>query len=191
MEEAQEECRRLDRAILEAQKNLAAPPTSLQATQDVNVLRQQLTQCVEQHRILLQELEQELRVAKSTAEDQQTLCQELHEIEQAWQAQPEIPTSSHSEKALLKVLVSLTEHAFADPELCVQLRLLLEWLLNALWEQPDDPYVRTKGLDPSVLAFVQQAQLIEHHPSQAGLVRLVAFHEPMPDPQTLRPTLYK
>ena len=49
--------------------DLAAPPTSLQATQDVNVLRQQLTQCVEQHRILLQELEQELRVAKSTAEE--------------------------------------------------------------------------------------------------------------------------
>lgn len=92
---------------------------------------------------------------------------------------------------LLRMLVNVTEAAFTEKELCVQLRLLLEHLMNAIWDTPSDPYVSTKGCDPAVLAFLQRARITEAHPSEPSAVRLVAFHEPMPDPSMIRPTLYK
>jgi len=92
---------------------------------------------------------------------------------------------------LLRMIVNVTESAFTEKRLCVQLRVLLEHLMNAIWDTPSDPYVSTKGYDPAVLAFVQRAGLTEPHPTEVCAVRLVAFHEPMPDPSVMRPTLYK
>lgn len=117
--------------------------------------------------------------------------QELHQIAQALITPPQRSVSEADASTLLRMIVTITEAAFTDKMLCIQLRFLLEHLLNAIWDTPSHPYVSTKGYDPAVLAFVQRAGLTEAHPSDADIVRLVAFHEPMPDPFTLRPTLYK
>lgn len=117
--------------------------------------------------------------------------QELQQISHALTKPLEPLASNAAPSELLRMMVKVTEGAFTEKQLCVQLRFLLEHLLNALWDTPSHPYVSTRGYDPAVLAFVQRAGLIEAHPSEASVVRLVAFHEPLPDPSMIRPTLYK
>ena len=83
-----------------------------------------------------------------------------------------------------------TCRAFDDRRQCQQLRQVLDLLLNALWDCPDDPYVSMRGLDTQVAAFLHQAGLVRAHPTEPDAVRLVAFHEALPDAHTSRPTVY-
>ena len=44
--------------------------------------------------------------------------------------------------------------------------------------------------EPAVAAFLHQAGLVLAHPTEPDAVRLVAFHEALPDARTSRPTVY-
>lgn len=180
----------LDNAILEVQRNLAAPPDSIRASYDVTELTDMLSRCVQQHRALLTELEKELAFEKCLNANFQELLADVQAVRSALKESANVPTSTHTETELLHALVRITEQAFTDPALCIQLRDVLELFLNALWESPEDPYVNVCGINAHVLDFLQQAGLVESHPDTPDALRLVAFHEPMPDPNASRPTLY-
>ncbi|WFD18741.1 hypothetical protein MCAP1_000952 [Malassezia caprae] len=158
-----------------------------------------MAQAASEHRALLGELEAELELEKRDCEEyagiltysHKTSLQELQQMAQALTRPPPRLASDAKASDLLRMIVNVTESAFTEKRLCVQLRVLLEDLMNAIWDTPSDPYVSTRGYDPAVLAFVQRAGLTEAHPAEASVMRLVAFHEPMPDPSVMRPTLYK
>jgi len=101
------------------------------------------------------------------------------------------PPPTVSEKQLMSALVAITNRAFPDNDQCIQLRFLLETMLNALWEQPAHPYVPTQNYDPDVVRYVKEAGIVDPHPDDAECLRLIAFHEALPDAHAVRPAVYR
>lgn len=91
----------------------------------------------------------------------------------------------------MQALVAITTRAFPERALCAELRFLLEAMLNALWEDPKMPYVATEGYDPRVVHYLQEAGIVETHDEDTPRMRLIAFHEPLPNARLVRPALYR
>lgn len=69
--------------------------------------------------------------------------------------------------------------------------LLIQTLLNALWENPSNPYVSTQDYDHDVVIYLRETHVVEPHPQNTEQLRLVAYHEPLPDTHTVRPAAYR
>ncbi|WFD22330.1 hypothetical protein MEQU1_001000 [Malassezia equina] len=123
----------LDEAILDVQRRLdqAHDPAKLEAL---------LRDSVEQHRLLLNELTAELELEKRDCEDHKESLRELQQISHALTKPLEPLASNAAPSELLRMMVRVTEGVFTEKRLCVQLRFLLEHLLNALWDTPSHPY---------------------------------------------------
>lgn len=150
-------------------------------------MSQTLARCIAQHRALLAEAEEALAWEKRMHAENAALLDDMSRMRDA---PAPLPQSSHTESDLLAALVRVTDRAFDDRRQCQQLRQVLDLLLNAVWDCPDDPYVSLRGLDTQVAAFLHQAGLVLAHPTEPDAVRLVAFHEALPDARTSRPTVY-
>lgn len=85
-----------------------------------------LSRCVQQHRALLTELEKELAFEKCLNTNFQELLADVQAARSALKESANVPTSTHTETELLHALVRITEQAFTDPALCIQLRDVLE-----------------------------------------------------------------
>jgi len=102
--------------------------------------------------------------------------------------------SQTEEAVYLRALISVTDRLFTEPALRTQLRMLLDVrigsearttdrqaLLNAVWHRPYDAYVDSSMYAPSVVQRLWQAHLVETHPLDTSRIRLIAFHEQLPD----------
>lgn len=69
--------------------------------------------------------------------------------------------------------------------------MLTQTLLNALWESPSHPYVSTQDYDQGVVTYLRESNVVETHPQNTEQLRLVAYHEPLPDTHTVRPAVYR
>lgn len=67
----------------------------------------------------------------------------------------------------------------------------MQTMLNALWESPGNPYVPVQDYDPNVVDYIRKARIVESHPQDPARLRLVAFHEPLPDAHAVRPAVYR
>ena len=150
-------------------------------------MSQTLARCIAQHRALLAEAEEALAWEKRMHAENAALLDDMSRMRDA---PAPLPPSSHTESELLAALVRVTDRAFGDRRQCQQLRQVLDLLLNAVWDCPDDPYVSLRGLDTQVASFLHQGALGRAHPTEPDAVRLVAFHEALPDARTSRPTVY-
>lgn len=104
-------------------------------------------------------------------------------------------TKSQAEEAIyLRALISVSDRLFTEPALRTQLRMLLDVrigsearmtdcqaLLNAVWHRPYDAYVDSSMYAPSVVQRLRQAHLVEPHLPDTNRIRLIAFHEQLPD----------
>ncbi|WFC98948.1 hypothetical protein MYAM1_001681 [Malassezia yamatoensis] len=156
-------------------------------------LVQQLETSVEEHRALLESLQRDLKFEQQKVQGERCLFQDLDLVTDVLQAEPEEEEAlpKLSENDLMLALVDLTNEAFTDADQCAQLRLLLETMLNALWESPSNPYVSIENFDTTVVNYLLQSHTAEKHLKDPNLLRLVAFHEPLPDTHAVRPALYR
>ncbi|PKI83422.1 hypothetical protein MVES_002347 [Malassezia vespertilionis] len=188
---AKEERKRLDDAILATQKKLAALPT-FQHTPNNDALSRQLEESIAQHSDMLSALKKEFSMEKHKLENEKQLLDELRISREALvQTDEPLDETHHVEHELMRVLVNVTNKAFEEAALCAELRFLLEALLNAVWERPQDPYVQVDGYSARVVEYVKGARIAECSPKNRAHLHLVAFHEPLPDPSGVRPSVYR
>ncbi|WFD32269.1 hypothetical protein MSPP1_003314 [Malassezia sp. CBS 17886] len=195
------ERQRLDDAILHVQRELARAPV-MDATPG-DVLERELHDSIAQHRALFLDLQEECDMEARAAERAHQIAQDLEGLAETPLPAADTrdargspaPTATGAadpavEQALLQALLRTTQRAFPDKARCVALRALLEALLNATWETPSNPYVDVDGVDKTVDEFVRRAHLVEAHPQDARLLRLVPFHEALPDASNVKTTQY-